>query len=146
MSARRPKHPAGASRILVSGMSLAGTLAAVAGMSYAAQAEQAQKAEQDAGAMREWNREQRTAAAKARRAATLAARKPVVVSRTIYREVPALATGGTASAAAPAPGTTTSGGSTTGSSSGGSAPAPAPAPAAPAPAAPPPPATGSGAS
>lgn len=145
MSPRRPQHPAAASRILVAGISLAGTLAAVAGMSYATQAEQADKARKDARVMREWNREQRTAAAKARRAATLAARKPVVVSRTIYREVPGPAAGGTASAPA-APGITDSSGSTASSASGGSAPAPAPAPAAPAPAAPPPPATGSGAS
>ena len=135
-------RPAAASRVAVTGLSFAGTLVAVAGFSWAAQAEEAEKAREQAAAMRKWNAEQ---AKRDRKAREWAKQHPVVVTRTVYRKV-YVPVAGEGSGPAPMGGSPSySNGSTSGSSSTSGSPSPAPAPAAPAPAAPAP-TTGSGGS
>lgn len=136
-------RPAAASRVAVTGLSIAGTFLAVAGFSWAAQAEEAEKARDQAAAMRKWNAEQ---ARRDRQARQWAKSHPVVVTRTVYRNIYVPVAGG-GSGPVPKGGSPSysPNGNASGSSSTSSAPAPAPAPAAPAPAAPAP-ATGSGGS
>ena len=123
----------------VTGMSVAGTMLGVAWFSHTTATQEAEKAHDEAVAMRKWNAEQAKADREARR---WARNNPVVVTKTVERKV-YVQTGSTGASGS---GTTaaqpsTSSGSTpgSGSSSGSvSSPAPAapppPAPAAPAPA------------
>jgi len=135
-------RPAAASRVAVTGMSVAGTMLGVAWFSHTTATQEAEKAHDEAVAMRKWNAQQAKADREARR---WAKNNPVVVTKTVERKVyvqtgstgASGASGSGATAASSQPSTTS--GSSSGSSSGSvSSPAPAapppPAPAAPAPA------------
>ena len=128
----------------VTGMSVAGTMLGVAWFSHTTATQEAEKAHDEAVAMRKWNAEQAKADREARR---WARNNPIVVTKTVQRKIyvetgPTGASGSAATSAQPQPSSTGSSptsGSSSGSSSGSvSSPAPAapppPAPAAPAPA------------
>ena len=122
----------------VTGMSVAGTMLGVAWFSHTTATQEAEKAHDEAVAMRTWNAEQAKADREARR---WAKNNPVVVTKTVERKV-YVQTGSTGASGASGSGATAASSqpsTTSGSSSGSvSSPAPAapppPAPAAPAPA------------
>lgn len=131
-------RPAAASRVAVTGMSVAGTMLGVAWFSHTTATQEAEKAHDEAVAMRKWNAEQAKADREARR---WAKNNPIVVTKTVERKV-YVQTGASGASGASGSGATAASSqpsTTSGSSSGSvSSPAPAapppPAPAAPAPA------------
>ena len=133
MSRGRHTHPASASRIVVSGLSVAGTVLAVTAIHHDGRAEAVEKASHKAQEMTAWNAAQAAYEKKAKAAAA----KPRVVTKVVHKKVYVSAgSGGTTGSVVGA-----SAGAS-GSSSSSSSPAPAAAPqAAAAPAPPPPPAT-----
>ena len=128
-------RPAGASRVAVTGMSVAGTMLGVAWFAHTTATQEAEKAHEEAVAMRKWNAEQAKADREARR---WARNNPVVVTKTVERKVyvqtGSTGASGSGTTAAPSQPSTTSGSSSGSVSSPAPAAAPPPAPAAPAPA------------
>lgn len=104
------KHPAGASRIFVTGASVASTLLLVGAISHDARADAAAKAHRHAVAMREWNQAQTTANAAQRK---WARENPVIEIRTVHRThyVPIVVPVGGSSSGRPQSGGTSDGGS-----------------------------------
>jgi len=128
-------RPAGASRVAVTGMSVAGTMLGVAWFAHTTATQEAEKAHEEAVAMRKWNAEQAKADREARR---WARNNPVVVTKTVERKVyvqtGSTGASGSGTTAAPSRPSTTSGSSSGSVSSPAPAAPPPPAPAAPAPA------------
>ena len=128
-------RPAAASRVAVTGMSVAGTMLGVAWFSHTTATQEAEKAHEEAVAMRKWNAEQAKADREARR---WAKNNPVVVTKTVERKVyvqtGSTGASGSGTTAAPSQPSTTSGSSSGSVSSPAPAAPPPPAPAAPAPA------------
>ena len=128
-------RPAAASRVAVTGMSVAGTMLGVAWFSHTTATQEAEKAHEEAVAMRTWNAEQAKADREARR---WARNNPVVVTKTVERKVyvqtGSTGASGSGTTAAPSQPSTTSGSSSGSVSSPAPAAPPPPAPAAPAPA------------
>ena len=128
-------RPAGASRVAVTGMSVAGTMLGVAWFAHTTATQEAEKAHEEAVAMRKWNAEQAKADREARR---WARNNPVVVTKTVERKVyvqtGSTGASGSGTTAAPSQPSTTSGSSSGSVSSPAPAAPPPPAPAAPAPA------------
>ncbi|NUR17175.1 MAG: hypothetical protein HOQ13_12820 [Dermatophilaceae bacterium] len=137
MSRGRHTHPASASRIVVSGLSVAGTVLAVTAIHHDGRAEAVEKASHKAAEMTAWNAAQAAYEKKVKAAAA----KPRVVTKVVHKKVYVSAGSGGATGSVVGASSGSSG-SSGASGSSGSSPAPAAAPkAAAAPAAPPPPAT-----
>ena len=119
----------------VTGMSVAGTMLGVAWFAHTTATQEAEKAHEEAVAMRKWNAEQAKADREARR---WARNNPVVVTKTVERKVyvqtGSTSASGSGTTAAPSQPSTTSGSSSGSVSSPAPAAPPPPAPAAPAPA------------